>query len=699
MSPKSKRNKGNNNHITRSKSKTRNEEQGASAAVSYPTASTSTEDVPLSSTCNEPVPLENINNTPGEEGNVVVSLELNFSSSTDPNLFHEQSSQQLSVMSSEVNTLLDAKGNPVHNANKSTSADVSDNREVSVQTDFPPEFQRWLTKDSPIMSMFEELKAIRVRLDKVDKIDSTTASLDQHFKDIEQRTSKLEESVTANTNAIEVIKGDAFSSTAKLEKSIQSNSGKIKDVSAQVASLQEMVELQGQAIAKLTTQKKELIKLNKDAKSELFKLNKDANSELAKQNQQFTAEVSKRNKNMVGEMNKLIQEQKQQANSLQNTTRKIEEKILKKTEEKIEEKLEEKVQSTTQKIEKKLLEKTEERIEEKLEEKVTNDGSFQKLKDKAFDNRYNIIISGLEEIPEKNIKDSVFELFKTLGEQKVSIVEAFRLGAPRNDPTYHRPIKVIFAYVGDRNKIWRKRRNIKTKEGASRIKIYADLPKELRDEMNILYRVTRAAARIEDYKTAKIRNYAVSLKGKEYGPNDLEKLPLPIRPSTISNPASETALVFFSKYSILSNHHPSPFTLQDANFQNMEHYLASKRATLSGQENLIDWASQATDPKKAKAILHSLRGNKSEEWDQQVEEVALNGLRAKFFQNKHLAAFLKGTGQRQLGEASSNPRWGIGMDLDSPDVLDTTKWDPQGNLLGRSLMKIRKELTSGSENQ
>lgn len=215
--------------------------------------------------------------------------------------------------------------------------------------------------------------------------------------------------------------------------------------------------------------------------------------------------------------------------------------------------------------------------------------------------------------------------------------------------------------------------------------------------MNILYRIIRAAGRMEDYKSATIRNYAVLLKGKEYGPKDLEKLPFPIRPSTISNPRSETAVAFFSKYSILSNHHPSPFTIQGEKFQNMEHYLASKRALLSGQESTIQWASQATDPKKAKAILHSLKDDHTNEWDQQVQEVTLIGLRAKFSQNSHLLSFLKDTGQLQIGEASPNPRWGTGLDLDSPDVLDTTKWDPQGNLLGKSLMKIRHELCSTLE--
>lgn len=662
MSPKNRRNGGNTNHNTRSKSKTREGSQGASTAVPDSNVSTTAESTSLTNSRDGKVPASNQNKRDRMEGNTAVSSGSNTSVSTEKNTSSELLDSP-SVMPDSGKVRADSAENITPNSEEPLTAKVSDNRDVSIQTDFPPEFQRLFTKDGPIMIMFEELKVIRTRLDTVDKIEVTTSSLDRHFKSIEERTCKLEEEVKSNSNAIDEVKGEAASFKTKVESSIKSNSGKIKEVSTEMASLKEMVEIQGLAIAKLTTQKKELIKLNKETKSELVK-----------QNLEFTANLSKENKEITGEMNKLIQQQKQQVDSLQATTQHIEEKILEKTEERMEEK-----------------------IEKKIEEKVAKDSSFQNLKDKAFENGFNIIITGLEENSEKSTRNAVFDLLKSLGEERVSIIDASRLGSPRNDTTYHRPMKVKFSQLEDRNRVWRKRRNIANEEGARKVKIQADLPKELRDEMNILYRITRAAGKMRNYKSVTIRNFAVSLNGKEYGPKDLEKLPFPIRPSTISNPKSESATVFFSKYSVLSNHHPSTFTLQGDEYQNMEHYLATKRAMLSGQQDLIQWASQASDPKKAKAILYSLRENNVNEWDQQVEEVTINGLRAKFSQNKHLLSFLKSTGQLQIGEASTNPRWGIGLDLDSPDVLDTKKWDPKGNLLGRSLMKIRDELCSTSE--
>lgn len=61
-------------------------------------------------------------------------------------------------------------------------------------------------------------------------------------------------------------------------------------------------------------------------------------------------------------------------------------------------------------------------------------------------------------------------------------------------------------------------------------------------------------------------------------------------------------------------------------------------------------------------------------------------------QNEHLADFLITTQPLELGEASKNATWGIGFSLDSPDVYDASKWNPHGNLLGKTLVKVREEL-------
>lgn len=537
-----KKNRGNGNHNTRSKSKDKDRKQGAPpAAPSTPVSASQGTNVP-STICVGEIPSHNQN----KDIRTVLHPLVSPKTVNPANLNQNNSSETLGTSGDSLTDNSHEKAIPENNrGSQSQLVRVSDNRETSIQTDFPPEFHVLFAQDSPITAMFDELKVIRARLDTMDKIETTTASLATHFREVAERrpTSKLEGSVKSNTKVIQEVKSDVSSFKTEVKGSIASNATDIKEVRAEVASLRETVEIQASVLAKLTT-----------IKTDLFKQNKEVKSELLTQNQEIKNDLIKRSEGITGHMNKLIEQQKQQVETFH---------------------------ATTQKVEKKIMEKTEEKIEEEVG-KVSKGISFQKLKDQAYANRHNIIIIGLEEDPDKSVRTVVTNLFKTLGEEKVVFKDAFRLGTPRNDSDYYRPVKVKFSQLVDRNRIWRKRKNITTKNGDRLIKIQADLPKELPEETGVLYRIIRAAAKMEKYKHAVIRNYAIRLQGKEYTPRDLERLPFPLRRSTISNPRSEEATVFFTKYPALSNHHPSLFNLQGHQFYNMEHYLVLKRAQLSG---------------------------------------------------------------------------------------------------------------------
>lgn len=208
----------------------------------------------------------------------------------------------------------------------------------------------------------------------------------------------------------------------------------------------------------------------------------------------------------------------------------------------------------------------------------------------------------------------------------------------------------------------------------------------------MLHRVAKAVTASEKYKSAMVRDYALLWNGREYSPSQLETLPGPLRPSTLATRKSDQAMVFFSRHAALSNHHPSIFKVQGTTYHNMEQFLAHKRATLSGQEDKIQKALNARNPGEAKFILNSLKDDHVKDWEEKAEVWATEGIRAKFQQNENLAKALCNTGNRQLGEASRNLRWGVGMDLNNQDVLDCTKWPAASNLLGRILMKIREEI-------
>lgn len=317
---------------------------------------------------------------------------------------------------------------------------------------------------------------------------------------------------------------------------------------------------------------------------------------------------------------------------------------------------------------------------------------YQSLKDQAFRNRYNLVVGGLTEEAEKTTVQIVKNFFsETLQTPDVQIRSAQRLGSQEATASkYNRPILVRFDNWADRNVIWRKRAAIPDNKD-NKYRIQADLPKELREGIPTLYKVANAASKIKEFTNVRVHDYQLELNGKAFQISDLEQLPSQIRPSSLAETKSDTHLVFFSRHSKLSNHHPSEFTVKGQRFASMEQFLATRRAELSGKEDLIKKAQDSQDPVQAKHILNALHGDHQQEWDQQLEVTAMDGLRAKFTQNRSLRDHLCSTGELTLGEASTNKRWGIGMDINNKEVLDQTKWSTEGNLLGRSLMNLRSE--------
>lgn len=454
--------------------------------------------------------------------------------------------------------------------------------------------------------------------------------------------------------------------TADLEEAVEATSAKVRELGDDVSTMKSTAQRQEQSIVSLKKMKEEL-SCSTNKKLEV--------------------------------MNERIESQREQVVSFQSTVNQFKDGISEELEEKLGAKADLLKENLAGVIDTKLEEKLEVKLEEKLEvrfKQIAQASHFQSLREQAFDNRLNLVVSGLAEDEQKSTADLVLHFFEsTLNIKKVEFASAFRMGPLTNDhQSYSRPILVRFRNNYHRNKVWRKRkRKASSGEGDDqKIRISADLPRELKEGVQMLYRVANAASKFEQFQSAKVFNYQLELGGRVYLPSQLEELPVEIRPSTLASPRSENTLAFFTKSSILSNHFPSEFTVEGERFYTMEQYLAVKRASFSNNPELIRKAKNARDPRQAKYVLNALKEVHHDKWYEGVEEVLLQGLRAKFTQNLPLKAFLIDTNQLLLGEASRDPRWGIGMSLDDPEVLNSSLWIPDGNLLGRCLMKIRGEL-------
>jgi predicted NAD-dependent protein-ADP-ribosyltransferase YbiA (DUF1768 family) len=123
----------------------------------------------------------------------------------------------------------------------------------------------------------------------------------------------------------------------------------------------------------------------------------------------------------------------------------------------------------------------------------------------------------------------------------------------------------------------------------------------------------------------------------------------------------------------LSQWWPAEFTVDGVRFRSAEHYMMWRKATLFGDTAMSERIQAAVHPRDVKMLGGSL---------------------AKFGQHDDLRAWLAGTGDRVLVEASPTDRvWGIGLAASDARASDPVRWRGL-NLLGFALMQAREQLRS-----
>lgn len=218
------------------------------------------------------------------------------------------------------------------------------------------------------------------------------------------------------------------------------------------------------------------------------------------------------------------------------------------------------------------------------------------------------------------------------------------------------------------------------------------MPDRLREDQSVLLRVLYHAKKSPDkFDSPKVLDFKFHLEGRAYRADELEDLPYDIRPSTLATPRIKGTIIFFTKFSPLSNHHFSRFWVGSIAFDSVEHYLAFSRAEIEKREDLMTKAIQASTAVACKRLLNTMKYMKGQKrWEGERGNILYNGLYEKFVQNPDLRAFLLETGDDRLGEACRDQVWGIGMSLEDPDAFDHLSWE--GNLQGKTLMKVRRVL-------
>jgi hypothetical protein len=143
----------------------------------------------------------------------------------------------------------------------------------------------------------------------------------------------------------------------------------------------------------------------------------------------------------------------------------------------------------------------------------------------------------------------------------------------------------------------------------------------------------------------------------------------------------------------LSQWFPAPFVVDGHRFATAEHYMMWGKAQLFGDAEAAEQILKANHPQQAKALGQSaVRGFDEAVWVANRLDIVTTGNVEKFRQNPDMLAFLRGTKDRVLVEASPRDRiWGIGLAADDERAQDPARWRGL-NLLGEALMRARATL-------
>lgn len=309
----------------------------------------------------------------------------------------------------------------------------------------------------------------------------------------------------------------------------------------------------------------------------------------------------------------------------------------------------------------------------------------------GYSRRFNLIIVGLAEVDNETdeaLSGKVYSFMANmLGISSITFDICHRLG-PKLRGTDRRVI-VKFTYLRDKKIVWEARSMLKS----SRLyKLFQDKPKSVKEREALSFKILRAAQVTGQYRVCKFQGGKLWFDGIPYEMEDYDSLPEVLRPAYVCSPRNNSRIAFFSKFSPLSNHYPSTFAVRGVVYVCMEQYLARSRAIFSKNQLLAERVLRLNDPADHKRILDSMKEDgRTPAWQLAINSWLLPGLEAKFAQNATAREFLLETKDLQIGEATTNLFWGIGMELRDPNLFNPAYWTGQ-NTMGEALVQIRQSL-------
>merc|ERR1712061_516770 len=97
-------------------------------------------------------------------------------------------------------------------------------------------------------------------------------------------------------------------------------------------------------------------------------------------------------------------------------------------------------------------------------------------------------------------------------------------------------------------------------------------------------------------------------------------------------------------------------------------------ASVFGDRENFDEICAEQDPAKCQQLGRNCNEFNQTTWDQNVHDVAFEVVLQKFSSTESLRSLLLSTGDALIAEATKNLVWGIGLDINNPNLMSPETW-------------------------
>ena len=270
------------------------------------------------------------------------------------------------------------------------------------------------------------------------------------------------------------------------------------------------------------------------------------------------------------------------------------------------------------------------------------------------------------------------------GAVPADIDTAYRLGKPLGNRP--RPLLIRYVKTSTRDQLLWSKKDLQTHEDLKSLWIKEDANQKVRQHQNDVRTIAKLAA--DQGINATPKGTKLLYNGRLYAHNELDMLPNCISLLRTNTMVGRNYIAFKGPSSPLSN--MSKCKLIDEkgeSHQSVEHCLQQRKAEFANAPSKVSLIRGTQCPFRVRAIGKSIH---PPGWNDQVEAVLSDLLQRKFTQNSDLQIYLLQSGQKQLTEATLDPKWGAGVYLSSKKLEDRS-WEGQ-NRCGQLLMETRDRL-------